>query len=201
MSKSKWSERRSRSEDKSNNTRAELKKQTRGDLKVEGAWHERGNSPYLKWFEMSLGNFAVFLWVSSAGCSLLAASFITEVLNFTQESRLFLSKLWSQHFREGDVRWSFSFPPNFLLYFFIFLYTFLCLAVQVEVRMIVTSVMTVFWAQAKFLGFFQLLQDPCNFSNILVLWKDFWQFWFLALGETGEKYQWTFPILWPSHPL
>lgn len=60
---------------------AELKKQTRGGLKVEGAQHERRNPPCLKLFEMSLGNFAVLLWVCSEAFSLLAASFITEVIN------------------------------------------------------------------------------------------------------------------------
>lgn len=89
---------------------AELKKQTRGDLKVERTWHERGNLPCLKWFvsqwdepwEFCCLSVGLFRSISTAG-----SQFYTWSYKFTQESRLFLPKLWSQHFREGDVRTSF----------------------------------------------------------------------------------------------
>lgn len=62
---------------------AELKKQTRGDLKVEEAWHERGNPRCLKWFVSHWDQpwELCFLWICSEAFPVLAASFIPEGIN------------------------------------------------------------------------------------------------------------------------
>lgn len=80
---------------------------------------------------MSLGTCAVFLWICSEAFPLLAASFIPEVINSPEKVGC---SFQNYDHREGDVRWSLSFPPNIVLNFFILFYTSLCLAVKVEVR-------------------------------------------------------------------
>lgn len=78
---------------------AELKKQTRWDLKVEEAWHHRGNPTCLKWFvshwdepwDLCCLSLDLFRSISTAG-----SQFYTWSYKFTWESRLFLPKLRSQ---------------------------------------------------------------------------------------------------------
>lgn len=192
MSKCKWSQRRRWSGDRSSNKRGRTSKanQRRPKSRRSIAYERKPTlsemiSQSLRWaLGVLLGSF-VFLWVCSEAFPLLAANFTPEVLNSHEKFWLFLPKLRSQYFREQDVSWSVSFPPNVLLYFFILLYTFLCLAVKVEVRMDGYICCDCFLSTGKVLVFFfQLLQEPCNFLKILVLWKDFLAI--LILGSGGD---------------
>lgn len=147
---------------------------------------------------MSLGNCAVFLWVSSEAFPLLAASFITEVINSPEQVGCSFQNYDHGISERGMWHGPSLFHPTSS--YFILLYTSLCLAVQVEERMdgcIHQVRLWIFFERrlSCFFKFFQLRQDLCNFLNIFVLCKDFWLFWFLALGEMGEKYQWTFLCL------